>query len=595
MLWRRKILLKAKKDEIFREKVRQLFFRDPIFAFNAFFYTYDPRKRPFHQQPFCTYSYQDEYIWTLVNAINNGEDLFTGKSRDMGASWCVMLVFLWFWLNPAGGADFLCGSRIEDYVDKKGDMRTLIEKVRYTLYRLPFWLRPSGFRKNQHDNFMRITNPETGASITGESNNPNFSTGGRYAAILFDEFAKWESSDESAWTAAGDASPCRLPVSTPFGAGGQYYKLSLSDSIAKQILFWTQHPDKAYGLYCEWPAPNWEDKEKEGDKWEPIVKLRSPWYDKEGKRRSPREMAQEVDMNFLGSGNPVFEGEAAMALMWYVRQKPIPPIAWLNEHGDELPSPPRDEEGYLVVWERPKPKQSYILAVDVAEGKIEGDYSVIKILCRETKDVVASYYSHIDEVSLASVINVFASYYPHNWVAIEAIGPGLSTFDQCLELGVTSLFMMPRYETAKQTVTYRKGWITSGASRNAIIAGIKEYLIERNGFLNSRLIGELTTFVRNKSGRPEAKSGCHDDEVMAFGIAIQVDQIVPWEALSPNAPKIMLGLEPKDRLSLEDCKISEEGPRTHEERCLTQALSRQADLVVIRQMQREDSLDLFDF
>ena len=137
LAWRRNLLLKAQHDLVFREKVRELFFRDILFAFNAFFFTLDVRRRPEHHQPFCTYPFQDKTILEIVKAIHEGHDLPIEKSRDMGASWMVILVFLWYWLNPNGGVDFLLGSRIEDYVDKKGDMRTLFQKVRYAFYKLP--------------------------------------------------------------------------------------------------------------------------------------------------------------------------------------------------------------------------------------------------------------------------------------------------------------------------------------------------------------------------------------------------------------------------------------------------------------------------
>jgi hypothetical protein len=59
---------------------------------------------------------------------------------------------------------------------------------------------------------------------------------------------------------------------------------------------------------------------------------------------------------------------------------------------------------------------------------------------------------------------------------------------------------------------------------------VREYLIERRGKLNSgRLVGELMTFVRTKSGKAEAKSSCHDDGVMSFGIALQVDILAPMD------------------------------------------------------------------
>ena len=225
--WRAELQVQCEKDAEYRHGVKKLFNEDVLFAFNAFFFTYDVRKRPRQHQPFCTYPYQDEFILKVADAIDKGYDLPIEKSRDMGASYVVIYTFLWYWLSPIGGGDFLMGSRIEDYVDKRGDMRSLFEKLRYGLYKLPKFLIPEGFIESKHDNYMRLVNPKTQSSITGESSNPNFSTGGRYKAILYDEFAKWEH-DEPAWTAGGDATPCRIPNSTPFGAAGTHYELVTS-------------------------------------------------------------------------------------------------------------------------------------------------------------------------------------------------------------------------------------------------------------------------------------------------------------------------------------------------------------------------------
>ncbi len=539
MAWRRKLLAKAATDLTFREKVKELFFRDPLFAFNAFFFTLDVRKRPFHMQPFCTYPFQDDYILELIDSINGGEDYLTEKSRDMGVSWLTCLTFLWFWLNPTGGADFLMGSRKEDYVDKKGDMRTLFEKVRYTLYRLPGWLLPKGFKKGVHDNYMNLQNPETGATITGESNNQNYGTGGRYAGILFDEFAKWEGTDEPAWMSAGDATPCRLPVSTPFGAGGKYYNLVIDTKTKKVTMHWTLHPEKAFGLYCQWPPPNEEDRWKMGDDWKPEEKLRSPWYDKEDARRTPLEMAQEIDIDYLGAGNPVFDGKAGKSLAFY-RKLPATPVKWLRPDigtlGTTEAKKPLDPEGYILVFQEFDPKLRYVGGFDVAEGLITGDYSVGKIMCRETGDVVASYYGHIGEDDYANVVSIMGKLYSdkekdeHPWVGIEAnLGPGIATFDRCVRLEVPNLFMMPKYELSRAVVTYRKGWCTTKTSRPILVAGIREYLENRTGTLDLRCVGECSVFVRNKNGRPEAKSGCHDDEVIALGICIQVAALAPYD------------------------------------------------------------------
>ena len=539
--WRTKILRRARVNLEFREMLKRLFYEDILFAFNAFFYTLDVRRRPFHHQPFCTYPYQDREILALRDAINDGKDKCLEKSRDMGVTWIVLGTMFWFWCQPSGGADFLLGSRIEDYVDKKGDPRTHFAKLRYLLNRLPKWLRPKGFSPRSHDTFMKLVNPTTESSFTGESNNPNFSTQGRYLGILYDEFAKWEGSDESAWTAGGDASPCRIAVSTPFGAGGQFYRLVTDGRTQKATLHWSLHPRKARGLSCLWPAPNEHERGDRGLLYQPEEKLTSPWYESECKRRLPSEIAQELDIDYLGAGRPVFEGKAwEMLKEWHKR--PDEPVQFFAPHlynfSTELTiRSPSDWEGYIVVYEKCQSLYSYAIGVDVVEGVEGGDYAFIVVLDRGTKNVSAIYWSRLDEIQLASVVLIVSRLYSSDedsgmepWVGIETTGPGLATFDKAVELEISNLFMAPRYDVTKGAVSFKKGWRTDTNSRTELVGGVREYLLDKAGRLNSqRLVGELMTFVYNKTGKPIAKSGCRDDGVMAFGIALQVDQIAPLE------------------------------------------------------------------
>jgi len=577
--WRRKILVRAKHDFSFRAKVKELFHRDVIFAFNAFFYTLDVRRRPEHHQPFCTYPYQDETLLKIVDHVNRGEDIPLEKSRDMGASWMVILVFLWFWLDPAGGTDFLLGSRIEDYVDKKGDMRTLMEKARYALKKLPTWLRPKGFNFKKHDNFMRLQNPETGASITGESNNANFSTGGRYAAVLFDEFAKWEGTDKAAWTAAGDATPCRIPVSTPFGAAGQYYDLVTDPTKEKIRLHWSLHPLKSQGAYCNWPRKREEEALEELD-LERLI--RSPWYDRECQRRSALEVAQELDIDYIGAGNPVFDGKAGKRVGTLLRI-PRKPCSFKDFNLGELVLEDvpevRDSGGFLIIFREPDAKTLYTVGVDVVEGVEGGDYCVVKVLNRTTKDCDASYYSQLSEVELARVIKIIANYYTtydSPWVGIETNSPGLATFDLCVELyDVDNLFMMPIFDSAKQQVSYKKGWRTTEASKKVLISGIKEWLETGQGWGDPRLCREFTTFIRDKHGKARAKEGTNDDEVIAWGIAIQVDLIAPLMDFIEDIKTREDGL-PYDVFNPKAIPIPND-PVTIEERCLATVMRKQKE------------------
>lgn len=572
LIWRRSLLNKAKSDLILRGKLKELFYRDVLFAFNAFFYTLDIRRRPFHHQPFCTYPYQDKTILQVVKAIKEGRDIPIEKSRDMGVSWMIVLIFLWFWLDPDGGGDFLLGSRIEDYVDKKGDMRTLLEKARYSLYKLPSWLRPANFQKKVHDNFMKLVNPQTGATITGESNNKNFSTGGRYLAILFDEFAKWEQTDESAWTAAGDATPSRIPVSTPFGVGGKYYEIVNSATAKDKIrLHWSSHPLKGDGAYCPYPR-----EKSKLESWDGRAEYwtRSPWYDKECLRRTEDEVAQELDISYLGAGNPVFKGKQGRRIQRMLNLQRVP-FGWREIDLGNLTlreiNEPRDDEGILVLWENLDKDKDYILGVDVVEGIVGGDFASCKVINRSSKTIAASYYSRIDEVQLAGVIATISKEFGSNdysWIGIETNGPGLSTFDLCVEVhGLNNLFMMPQFDTTRQGVLHKKGWRTTSSSRNLLVSGVSEWLLEEVGWVDPRCCRELQALIRSKTGKVEAKSGNHDDEFIAFGICLQVDQIVPTRMALPQRESILENVG-------QVFELKEEKVLSLEEQCFLSAMNK---------------------
>ncbi|MDR8268393.1 terminase, partial [Acinetobacter baumannii] len=95
--------------------------------------------------------------------------------------------FLHRWLFVEGFAGGV-GSRKEELVDKKGDPKTLFHKFRDMFSKMPQWLKPKGFVEKVHDNYMRIINPDNGATITGEAGD-NIGRGGRTTMYFLDEWA----------------------------------------------------------------------------------------------------------------------------------------------------------------------------------------------------------------------------------------------------------------------------------------------------------------------------------------------------------------------------------------------------------------------
>ena len=268
-------LIKAQKSPEFRSIAYAMCKNDILFWMNMFCSTYNPRKTP-STIPFITYPYENELILDMVERVRKQKDLLIDKSRDMGVTWCVLVVFVWFWQFHGEGMDFLVGSRKEQYIDVMGNMDTLLEKARFIIRNQPRWLIPQGFNWKQHSNFMKIVNPATNSTITGEATNNNFSRGGRRRAIFFDEFAFWEC-DKAAWRASADSTNCRIVVSTPYGFNNEFARLRFSGDIDVRSLHWTLHPEKDQA-----------------------------WYEAECKRRGDAvAIAQELDINYEGSAEGI--------------------------------------------------------------------------------------------------------------------------------------------------------------------------------------------------------------------------------------------------------------------------------------------------
>jgi len=269
---RANILRKAKANRKLQSALKDKCKDDIFFWLENFVWIYEPRKSP-PRIPMSVennFEYQVDIINKLVECIEDGKDLFIEKSRDMGLSWSIMVVFTWGWLFH--GWNTLVGSRKEEEVDKLGDLGALMPKCRFILSNCPKWMLPTNFELTKHGTFKNILNPVTRATISGESNNAQFGTGDRRKAIAMDEFAKWEHTDRNAWTSAAQTSPCRIALSTPFFKNNKFYELSKDPNIERLRIHYTANPAK-------------DEK----------------WADQQRGRMSDEEFAQELDIDYSGT------------------------------------------------------------------------------------------------------------------------------------------------------------------------------------------------------------------------------------------------------------------------------------------------------
>lgn len=327
---REALLKKAETDATVRLAITALCQEDPVTFFQYFLCTYDPRPESSRKNvPFIPYDYQVDMLYWLRDSIRatqgttERKNLLVEKSRDMGASWTILGFFLWSWLFENNS--FLIISRKEEEVDKRGDMDTPFEKIRYMFYELPKWLRPSGFVEREHDKYMLFINPE-GGDIVGESANAHAGRGGRKTAVLFDE-QQAMGNDEPAYRACAQTTNVRISIGTPNGPVGKYYRLANGkdeEEVDKKRLHWSLHPEKGAGLiYVDGKAI-------------------SPWYQSQCKTMSAEDVAAELDISYATSVKGLIFPEYTDLSRWHPPQVQIQNVT-LNFGEEYAP--------FLRVWD----------------------------------------------------------------------------------------------------------------------------------------------------------------------------------------------------------------------------------------------------
>ena len=266
----------SKQAEIYKCK------NDPAHWFNQWIWTYDPRGMSFGLPaniPFVLRPKQVELIDWLIERENSQTHGLIEKSRDEGMSYVVLGFFLHRWLFVEGFAGGV-GSRKEELVDKKGDPKTLFHKFRDMFSKMPNWMKPKSFVEKVHDNYMRIINPDNGATITGEAGD-NIGRGGRTTMYFLDEWAFVER-QEAVDAAISQNTNVHIKGSTPNGIGDRFHQDRFSGRYAVFTMPWRANPDKNWTV-------NYNGKDIH------------PWYEKQLTTLDDVVLAQEVDINYAAS------------------------------------------------------------------------------------------------------------------------------------------------------------------------------------------------------------------------------------------------------------------------------------------------------
>lgn len=195
--------------------------------------------------PFLLFPRQEEWVHWLVDRWKAQEPGLTDKSRELGLSWLTITVACTLCLFHTG-MNIGFGSRKEEYVDKKGDPKSLLWKGRQFINHLPQEFKGSWVEK-KHSPYMRIEFPDSDSVIAGESGD-GIGRGARSSIYVIDE-AAWIPRAELIDASLSQTTNCRIDVSTPRGMNNSFARRRFGGKVNVFTMKWTDDPRKDDAWY----------------------------------------------------------------------------------------------------------------------------------------------------------------------------------------------------------------------------------------------------------------------------------------------------------------------------------------------------------
>ena len=252
------------------------------------------------------------------------------------------------------------------------------------------------------------------------------------------------------------------------------------------------------------------DNQKVIDYIEDGYKPCSSWYEGMVKKLKydKRKVSQEIESNFLGSGDNVFDSNMLMDISKNMLTNPISKLMGNS----------------LWIFKEPENNHRYVAGVDVSRGDSE-DFSTIQIIDFDTQEQVLEYVGKIPPDILAEIVYKWCLLYKAFVVVDLTGGMGVATSRKLQELNYPNLY----YDNIEPNNKWkfdpkaneRIPGINFNNKRVQMIASFEEALRHEFKIYSNRLYNEMNTFIYI-NGRPDHQKGHHDDCIMAIAMATYV-------------------------------------------------------------------------
>jgi len=494
--------------------------KDTPYALRTYLQTYDNTQKKFVPMDLFPDQLQ------LVRDYEDYNENITKKYRQAGvttvtAAWLSKILQLAKPENP---------ERVLIIANKKDTAVEMANKIRHFLDQWPEWINVGFSPDKNSESRFRLNN---GSEVKAVATSADALRGFTPTVLVFDEAAYIEAGDDfwAASMASLSTGGKIILISTPNGYDPIYY--GVYDQALRGIndfhitdLRWFKDPRYTKDLHwvkcqdiChymlnreqynddevvvrEFDMNNYHDLEEQG--YKPF----SSWFESMSKKfkYDRRKIAQELECDFLGSGDGVIPGDIQENIAKNMIR--IPKEKYM--------------QGTFWQWKEPIQGHRYIMGVDVSRGDSE-DFSAISIIDFDDREQVVEYVGKIPPDDLASIAYKWGVLYDCFIVIDITGGMGVATSRKLQELNYKNLYI--------EGVNTQNIWdynakamekipgLNFNNKRTQIVAAFEEQLRKGFGVRSSRLLNELNTFVY-MNGRPDHMKGAHDDAIMSMSMAL---------------------------------------------------------------------------
>lgn len=215
-----------------------------------------------------------------------------------------------------------------------------------------------------------------------------------------------------------------------------------------------------------------------------------------------QEYAENDSECFLASGQCVFDLAAIERRLAQVSEP-----AWIRENGAEHE------------WGPPMPGRNYIIGVDPAEGRADGDFSAAQVIDAHSGLQCLELAVRWPLPRFAESVARLGGRYNDALIAVERNNHGHAVLYALRHRhGYKRLY---RHGPGEGDLSL--GWPTNAQTKPQLVAALAGMLADAPAVLQSRrLLGEMRSYSYDASGSTGAPEGLHDDLVTAMGIAFAV-------------------------------------------------------------------------